>query len=123
MPMLTLASPANWRVERDVKARSATNPDRFSIEPALAMTRGRLCATVGTGHLRAHRRLSSRHLGRRLRRHAEPRLAEHEGRAVRTLVESDYLLGVADETRLGALRFRWAGEEKIQAALHAGVPA
>ena len=33
---------------------------------------------------------------------AERRLAEREGRAVRTLAESDYLLGVADETRQGA---------------------
>jgi hypothetical protein len=37
---------------------------------------------------------------------AERRQAEREGRTVRTLMESDYLLGVADETRLGALRFR-----------------
>ena len=54
---------------------------------------------------------------------AERRLAEREGRAVRTLAESDYLLGVADETRLGALRFRWAGEETFQAPIRAGVPA
>ena len=53
---------------------------------------------------------------------AERRLAEREGRAVRTLAESDYLLGVADETRLGALRFRWAGEDVFQAPIRAGVP-
>ena len=33
---------------------------------------------------------------------AERRIAEREGRADRTLLESDYLLGVADETWLGA---------------------
>lgn len=54
---------------------------------------------------------------------AERRLAEREGRAVRTLTESDYLLGVADETRLGALRFRWSGDEMFQAPMRAGVPA
>ena len=42
---------------------------------------------------------------------AERRSAEREVRAVRTFAESDYLLGVADETRLGSLRFRWVGEE------------
>lgn len=42
---------------------------------------------------------------------AERRRAEREGRAVRTLTESSYLLGVTDESRLGALRFRWLGEE------------
>lgn len=54
---------------------------------------------------------------------AERRFAEREGRAVRTLVESDYLLGVADETRLGALRFRRVGDEGFQAPIRAGVPA
>ncbi len=54
---------------------------------------------------------------------AERRAAEREWRAIRTLAESDYLLGVADETRLGALRFRWAGEEQFQAPILTGVPA
>ncbi len=50
-------------------------------------------------------------------------MAQRDGRAVRTLAESDYLLGVADETRLGALRFRWVGGEEFQAPIRAGVPA
>jgi serine/threonine-protein kinase HipA len=54
---------------------------------------------------------------------AERRLAERERRNVRTLLESDYLLGVADETRLGALRFRRVGEEVFQAPIRSGVPA
>jgi serine/threonine-protein kinase HipA len=54
---------------------------------------------------------------------AERRNAEREGRAVRTLMESDYLLGVADETRLGALRFRREGEEDFLARPSTGVPA
>ena len=54
---------------------------------------------------------------------AERRLAEREHRTVRTLLESDYLLGVADESRLGALRFRRVGEDMFQAPIRAGVPA
>lgn len=54
---------------------------------------------------------------------AERRQADREGRAVRTLPESAYLLGVADETRLGALRFRWTSESDFQAPMGAGVPA
>src|SRR3546814_16331954 len=54
---------------------------------------------------------------------AERRLAERGSRSVRTLAESDYLLGVADQTRLGALRFRRVGEEAFQASTGAGVPA
>lgn len=53
---------------------------------------------------------------------AERRKAELEERAVRTLMESDYLLGVADETRLGALRFRRADEDEFLARTDAGVP-
>ena len=61
--------------------------------------------------------------GRRLMQRAERRRADRDGRAVRTLTESDYLLGVSDETRLGALRFRWVGDETFQAPTRAGVPA
>ncbi|WP_342234475.1 hypothetical protein [Inquilinus sp. OTU3971] len=54
---------------------------------------------------------------------AERRLAERESRAVRILAESDDLLGVVDESRLGALRFRRVGEETFLAPVRAGVPA
>ena len=37
-------------------------------------------------------------------------------------MEADYLLGVADVSRLGALRFRNAGEEAFQSPAAAGVP-
>lgn len=61
--------------------------------------------------------------GRRLMQRAERRLAEREGRQVRTLGELHYLLGVADETRSDALRFRWRGEEDFQSPVRDGVPA
>ena len=54
---------------------------------------------------------------------AERRQAEREGRAVRTLMESDYLLGVSDESRLGALRFRRADGEVFLAESPQGIPA
>ncbi len=44
--------------------------------------------------------------GRTLMRKREARLAEKEKREQRTLHLSDYLLGVYDETRMGALRFK-----------------
>jgi serine/threonine-protein kinase HipA len=37
-------------------------------------------------------------------------------------MESDYLLGVSDISRLGALRFRRAGEQEFQSPASAGVP-
>lgn len=56
-------------------------------------------------------------------RRAERRQAERDGRTVRTLTEIDYLLGVADEARLGALRFRWVDGDIFQAPARAGIPA
>ena len=53
---------------------------------------------------------------------AERRFAEREGRPTRTLMEADYLLGVADVSRVGALRFRRSGEELFQSAAATGVP-
>jgi serine/threonine-protein kinase HipA len=44
--------------------------------------------------------------GRQLVQRRERRAAEAEGRAVRSLSELDYVLGVSDRARLGALRFR-----------------
>src|SRR5579871_1146406 len=99
------------------------DPDRFSIEPALALTRGGFAPPAGQAIFGSIGDSAPDTWGRRLMQRAERRLAEREGRAVRTLAESDYLLGVADETRLGALRFRWAGEDVFRAPLRAGVPA
>jgi serine/threonine-protein kinase HipA len=60
--------------------------------------------------------------GRTLMRRRERRSAQQEGRPVRTLHETDLLLGVSDETRLGALRFRWVGDDTFQAPQEIGVP-
>lgn len=44
--------------------------------------------------------------GRVLMQRREKFLADREGRKPRKLLDSDYLLGVYDETRMGAIRFR-----------------
>ncbi len=97
--------------------------DRFSLEPALTLSRGAFAPPTGLATFGSIGDSAPDAWGRRLMQRAERRLAERAGRAVRTLAESDYLLGVADATRLGALRFRWAGEEPFQAPMRAGVPA
>ena len=99
------------------------DPDRFSLEPALALGRGTFAPPAGLATFGSIGDSAPDTWGRRLMQRAERRLAEREGRAVRTLLESDYILGVADETRLGALRFRWAGDSTFQAPTRAGVPA
>lgn len=96
---------------------------RFSLEPALALTRGTFAPPQGLATFGSIGDSAPDTWGRRLMQRAERRAALREARAVRTLNESDYLLGVADQTRLGALRFRWFGEPMFQASVKAGVPA
>ena len=99
------------------------DPDRFSLEPALALGRGAFAPPAGLATFGSIGDSAPDSWGRRLMQRAERSLAEREGRAVRTLMESDYLLGVMDETRLGALRFRRAGDSTFQAPPCTGVPA
>ena len=96
--------------------------ERFSLEPALALTRGAYAPPVRQSIFGSIGDSAPDTWGRRLMQRAERRRAEREGRAVRTLAESDYLLGVLDETRLGALRFRWEGDDIFQAPARNGVP-
>ena len=90
------------------------DPEHFSLEPALTLTKGAFAPPAGQATFGSIGDSAPDTWGRRLMQRAERRLAEREARAVRTLAESDYLLGVADETRLGALRFRRVGEEASQ---------
>jgi serine/threonine-protein kinase HipA len=96
---------------------------RFSIEPALVLTPGTFPPRAGQPLFGALGDSAPDTWGRRLMQRAERRLAQREGRQVRTLGELDYLLGVSDETRLGALRFRWHDEEAFQIPVRDGVPA
>ena len=100
-----------------------SDPERFSLEPSLALTRGSFAPAAGHAIFGSLGDSAPDTWGRRLMQRAERRLAERERRAVRTLAESDYLLGVADETRLGALRFRFTGDTVFRAQTPAGVPA
>ncbi len=100
-----------------------TDGDRFSLEPALGLTRGTFAPPAGQAVFGSIGDSAPDTWGRRLMQRVERRAANREGRPIRTLAESDYLLGVADETRLGAIRFRRVGDDAFQAPIHAGVPA
>lgn len=97
--------------------------DRFPLAPDLPLTLGAFPPSRGRVIHGSLGDSAPDTWGRRLMQRAERRNAERDGRSVRTLMESDYLLGVSDETRLGALRFRRAGEDAFQASPGAGVPA
>jgi serine/threonine-protein kinase HipA len=95
---------------------------RFSLEPALSLGRGAFVPADGLPIFGSIGDSAPDTWGRRLMQRAERRRAEHEGRAVRSLQELDYLLGVSDVSRLGALRFRHVGEEMFQSPTSIGVP-
>lgn len=96
--------------------------DHFSIDESLKVGRGIFVPPAGYEMFSTLGDSAPDQWGRRLMRRAERRKAEKAQRTPRTLFETDYLLGVADETRLGAFRFRRPGEDVFQAPLETGVP-
>lgn len=89
------------------------HPERFALDPLLQLT-------VGTFHTKNDKSLfgamgdsSPDRWGRVLMRRAENATARDEKRTVKTLTEIDYLLGVYDEARQGALRFSCEAENPL----------
>jgi serine/threonine-protein kinase HipA len=97
-------------------------PAHFSLEPAMKAGAGVFTPDRGREMFVSIGDSAPDTWGRRLMQRMERRNAKVEGRTVRTLTEADYLLGVSDISRLGALRFRRAGEQEFQAPHAAGVP-
>ncbi len=81
------------------------NPRRFALEPALTLDPGAHHTAEGRALFGAIGDSAPDRWGRMLMQREERRAARAEHRAPRSLGEADYLLGVGDLTRLGALRF------------------
>ena len=81
------------------------NPQRFALEPALQLTPGPFHTRQNQPLFGAIGDSAPDRWGRMLLRRAETQRALNEKTTARTLTEKDYLLGVNDETRQGALRF------------------
>lgn len=94
--------------------------DAFSLEPALQLGRGAYAPLAGLYGSIGDSAPDT--WGRRLMQRAERKRAEREARNPRTLTELDYLLGVSDRARLGALRFRVTEDGAFLAEEGAGVP-
>lgn len=98
------------------------NAKRFSLEPGLHVGDGafhpgsdrEIFGSIGDS--------APDTWGRRLMQRAERRLANNESRPPKTLHEADYLLGVADVSRLGALRFKYDADEEFRTPTAVGVP-
>jgi serine/threonine-protein kinase HipA len=81
------------------------HPARFPLEPALALTFGPHHTAPGKSLFGAIGDSAPDRWGRVLIQRNELRMARDEQRPARTLNEIDYLLGVGDAARQGALRF------------------
>lgn len=79
--------------------------ERFALEPVLQLTQGAFHTGGDKPHFGALGDSAPDRWGRALMRRAERRRAQRAGETPRTLREIDYLLGVNDEARMGALRF------------------
>ena len=82
-----------------------SNPQRFSLDPALALGPGPFHSSSDRPLFGAIGDSAPDRWGRVLMRRAERRRAERAGETPRALTEIDYLLMVDDEARQGALRF------------------
>lgn len=81
------------------------HPERFALEPALSLTSGAFHTTADHALFGAIGDSAPDRWGRVLMRRAESARAREAGEMPKTLGEVDFLLGVNDEARQGALRF------------------
>lgn len=97
--------------------------DAFGFDPDLALVSGPQYPAAGRELFGIFLDSSPDRWGRVLMQRREALRARREGRRPRTLTEWDFLLGVHDETRLGALRFRRAASEPfLDADPHQAAP-
>jgi serine/threonine-protein kinase HipA len=113
-----LESPAPMGLLRRQKSRTGDifsfeydqawlqRPEAFTFDPDLALVSGPQYSTPSRPNFGIFLDSSPDRWGRVLMQRRENLRARHEGRRPRSLTEWDFLLGVHDETRLGALRFR-----------------
>lgn len=116
------ARPGSEAVSFEYHSDWLEDSARFSLEPAMTLGRGAFVPAAGFSIFGSIGDSAPDTWGRRLMQRAERRRAESAGRAPRALQELDYLLGVSDVSRLGALRFRIVGAEVYQSPTSTGVP-
>jgi len=97
-------------------------PDAHALDPALPLTQGTLQTTVGLLMFRAFADSAPDRWGRRLIARAERQRAAAGRTTPRSLSEIDFLLGVRDDLRQGAVRFRDPTTGRFLATADIGVP-
>lgn len=85
--------------------------EAFAFDPDLTLAAGAQYPAQGRSTFGIFLDSSPDRWGRVLMQRRENARARHAGRRPRTLTEWDFLLGVQDETRLGAMRFRSSADQ------------
>jgi serine/threonine-protein kinase HipA len=96
--------------------------DGYELDPALGDHEGQQQTAVGQALFGAFSDCAPDGWGRGLVQRAEQHRAREQGRAPRSLAEIDYLLGVRDDLRQGALRFQEARSDRYLSPVDRGVP-
>lgn len=110
---------ASFRYHDDYLARPAAYP----LDPALPLDTTRHQTAVGRAIFGAFSDCAPDRWGRRLIQRGEQRRVRRDGGGERTFGEIGFLLGVRDDLRQGALRFRDPERGVYLAEDHSGVPA
>jgi len=97
-------------------------PDAYGLDPALSLVAGQQQTATGRATFGAFSDCAPDRWGRLLIARAERQRAGREGGAERSFGEIDYLLGVRDDLRQGALRFRDPSTGTYLADAESGVP-
>ncbi len=103
-------------------AEYLAHPGAYALDPELPLRIGASHTRLGQALFGALTDSAPDRWGRTLIARSEARAAREEGRTVRSLGEIDFLLGVRDDLRHGALRLR-VGDGPFLAEETAGVPA
>lgn len=88
-----------------------THPSVFNIDPHLSLDKGAFHPRPEMGSFGMLLDSSPDRWGQTLMKRREAMEAKEEARTARTLYAWDYLIGVQDQTRQGALRFKYEGTD------------
>jgi serine/threonine-protein kinase HipA len=91
------------------------NPQAFALDPDLSLGEGTYFPNAEAGNFRVFDDSAPDRWGQTLMKRREALAAKDEGRKPRALYACDFLLGVEDLSRQGALRYRRSGEEAFLA--------
>jgi len=99
-----------------------TAPDSYPLDPVLPLEAGVFHTPPGLGMFNAFADSAPGRWGENLMRREERERARAAAATPRTLTKADFLLGVRDDTREGAIRFRPPGSDTYYSAHKNAVP-